>query len=832
MDCAPRPRRTRRTEEAWWRQVPDPAHGAVSQPSPAPVRRPGRAASPPLAAPAARLADAHQARHGAGRSRRWRSWCSPGCRPRAGRAGHRAERLRRAGRHRPADHRRWCTSCSRNATAPPVSWPSCVRAGWSSRPARARPRCSRCTPASTRPAWQLRRRPRRWPTRTPSWRVAYSRALEAYDQVLDIRAAVPPAVLSADDRPRQLPPGGRGAARRCSPSRRPGPTSRSSPTRCCATSSSPGSRRSPPGSAASSTPPPAPAGTDSRTRSSWPTCGPSSSPRSARSGSAATTSRSRRYDRPSPRTPAFAAPAEAGGEQRSPPAARAAGAAEPDAVVGGQPAAAGAAAPGGGRRCSTTRSRQADEPAAPRSCGAPCWSSAGSCAVLLAALLTSVRHRPVDRPLAADAAQPGAAGRPDRAAGGPGAAAHRRTAACRDDRRAAGGGPVARTRSARWPRRSSRCTAARSASRWSRPTMRRNVNAMFVNLARRSQVLVERQLELLDELEREESDPDQLENLFKLDHLAARMRRNDESLLVLAGSESTRRWSRPVALAAVHAGRGRRDRAVPAGPARAGGRRCTSSGTPSATWCTCSPSCWRTPPRSPGPDTVGAGRPARAEGGRCADRDRRRGPRDEPDGAGTRRTRCWPTRRPRTSRPSERMGLFVVSHLAARQGVRVRLHGRGAAAWWPVVAAAGGSAAPRPAGRGAGRGRRARGCCRRRRRGAGGPRAGRGGRVGSARCRAELPVAGGAGAGRRPAAPRAVPARAAGRARRRPRGGRTAGPAPGGREPASGWWSPASGPAAPAVARGGPAPPRVPVTGGHQRSGDCRCGCRWRSCPR
>ncbi|MDG4796841.1 nitrate- and nitrite sensing domain-containing protein [Micromonospora sp. WMMD1082] len=82
-------------------------------------------------------------------------------------------------------------------------------------------------------------------------------------------------------------------------------------------------------------------------------------------------------------------------------------------------------------------------------------------------------------------------------------------------------------------------------------TMRRNVNAMFVNLARRSQVLVERQLELLDDLEREEGDPEQLENLFKLDHLAARMRRNDESLLVLAGTESTRRWNRPVGLSAV-----------------------------------------------------------------------------------------------------------------------------------------------------------------------------------------------------------------------------------------------------------------------------------------
>ena len=81
--------------------------------------------------------------------------------------------------------------------------------------------------------------------------------------------------------------------------------------------------------------------------------------------------------------------------------------------------------------------------------------------------------------------------------------------------------------------------------------MRRRFNAMFVNLARRSQVLVERQLELLDELERDEDDPDQLENLFKLDHLAARMRRNDDSLLVLAGTEASRRWGTSVLLSTV-----------------------------------------------------------------------------------------------------------------------------------------------------------------------------------------------------------------------------------------------------------------------------------------
>ncbi|MEV8511193.1 nitrate- and nitrite sensing domain-containing protein [Dactylosporangium sp. NPDC051484] len=81
--------------------------------------------------------------------------------------------------------------------------------------------------------------------------------------------------------------------------------------------------------------------------------------------------------------------------------------------------------------------------------------------------------------------------------------------------------------------------------------MRRNVNAMFINLARRSQTLVERQLQLLDQLESAETDPDQLANLFRLDHLATRMRRNDENLLVLAGSEATRRWAQPVSLSAV-----------------------------------------------------------------------------------------------------------------------------------------------------------------------------------------------------------------------------------------------------------------------------------------
>jgi HAMP domain-containing protein len=78
--------------------------------------------------------------------------------------------------------------------------------------------------------------------------------------------------------------------------------------------------------------------------------------------------------------------------------------------------------------------------------------------------------------------------------------------------------------------------------------LRSNVNAMFVNLSRRSQGLVERQLKLIDELETGEQDPDQLANLFKLDHLATRMRRNSENLLVLAGEDAGRRWGRPIPL--------------------------------------------------------------------------------------------------------------------------------------------------------------------------------------------------------------------------------------------------------------------------------------------
>jgi signal transduction histidine kinase len=76
--------------------------------------------------------------------------------------------------------------------------------------------------------------------------------------------------------------------------------------------------------------------------------------------------------------------------------------------------------------------------------------------------------------------------------------------------------------------------------------LRRNIADSFVNLGRRNQNLLGRQLDFITELESNEADPDTLANLFRLDHLATRMRRNAESLLVLAGIEPPRKWAAPV----------------------------------------------------------------------------------------------------------------------------------------------------------------------------------------------------------------------------------------------------------------------------------------------
>ncbi len=76
--------------------------------------------------------------------------------------------------------------------------------------------------------------------------------------------------------------------------------------------------------------------------------------------------------------------------------------------------------------------------------------------------------------------------------------------------------------------------------------VRRNVSENLVNLARRNQALLGRSLQLLTDLEQNERDPEKLHELFRVDHLTTRMRRNAESLLVLAGADPARTWSEPV----------------------------------------------------------------------------------------------------------------------------------------------------------------------------------------------------------------------------------------------------------------------------------------------
>src|SRR3954470_16451464 len=77
------------------------------------------------------------------------------------------------------------------------------------------------------------------------------------------------------------------------------------------------------------------------------------------------------------------------------------------------------------------------------------------------------------------------------------------------------------------------------------------VSDMFETLSRRSRTLVDQQLSLIDRLERNEEDPDRLDSLFRLDHLAARMRRNGANLLVLAGAKVPREQADPVPVAAL-----------------------------------------------------------------------------------------------------------------------------------------------------------------------------------------------------------------------------------------------------------------------------------------
>ncbi|MET7617595.1 nitrate- and nitrite sensing domain-containing protein [Streptomyces sp. NPDC005408] len=78
-----------------------------------------------------------------------------------------------------------------------------------------------------------------------------------------------------------------------------------------------------------------------------------------------------------------------------------------------------------------------------------------------------------------------------------------------------------------------------------------SISGVFVNLARRSQILVHRQLTLLDTMERRADDPNELGDLFRLDHLTTRMRRHAESLIILSGAAPGRAWRMPVPLTSV-----------------------------------------------------------------------------------------------------------------------------------------------------------------------------------------------------------------------------------------------------------------------------------------
>ena len=77
-------------------------------------------------------------------------------------------------------------------------------------------------------------------------------------------------------------------------------------------------------------------------------------------------------------------------------------------------------------------------------------------------------------------------------------------------------------------------------------TLRRGLNEVFLNIARRSQTLLHRQLSILDRMERRADDPTELDDLFRVDHLATRMRRHAEDLVILAGAAPGRGWRNPV----------------------------------------------------------------------------------------------------------------------------------------------------------------------------------------------------------------------------------------------------------------------------------------------
>ncbi|MEK8226321.1 hypothetical protein NKG05_10020 [Oerskovia sp. M15] len=197
--------------------------------------------------------------------------------------------------------------------------------------------------------------------------------------------------------------------------------------------------------------------------------------------------------------------------------------------------------------------------------------------------------------------------------------------------------------------------------------LRGSIAEMFVNVARRDQVLLNRQLAFLDDLERSEEDANTLSNLFRLDHLATRMRRNAESLLVLAAS--TR------AVASVSPCRFRRDpngilrdRAVRPRPPEPG-RRPSDAGAQRSQ---------RRAPHRRAPrerdDVLGAAHAGRGQHGprRALRQDHHSGPRprDDPEEIGE-ANRKVNAHAASDVVGSQRLGLYVVGRISDRLGARV-----------------------------------------------------------------------------------------------------------------------------------------------------------------
>lgn len=233
--------------------------------------------------------------------------------------------------------------------------------------------------------------------------------------------------------------------------------------------------------------------------------------------------------------------------------------------------------------------------------------------------------------------------------------------------------------------------------------LRGNVNAMFTNLSRRSQGLIQRQLSLISELESREADPDQLSSLFRLDHLATRMRRNGENLLVLAGEEPGRRWTRPVPLVDVL-------RAAASEVEQY--ERIELASVPGTDVMRPRRQRPRAPPRRAAgerhlvllPADQGQGHRSRAARRPCARRDPRHRYRPLPEdlAAINERLASPPTVDVSVSR---RMGLFVVGRLSLRHGIRIQLRpsdsgGTTALVMLPVDVAQGGKKPAPMAGQG------------------------------------------------------------------------------------------------------------------------------------